>query len=172
MKTIKLFLVAMIATIAVTTSSCSKNDDNENITASVDKINGTIWQANVDKVGLDFHGTYTLNFQKDSNICTMQFNHILKGENGVIITNTTVTKTGAYTFDKDWGDRGYFIFPDNSSNKVSMMFKNGEKIRFYLNNQSYNIDGIIGNYDSLEVGAGQLIDNGSRYQTIFSRIKK
>lgn len=161
MKTIKLLLVAFIAT---TITSCSNTDESKAPISATNRVAGTTWTGTVEKASSELKGTYTLNFQKDANICTMQFNRILKNEQGIIIVNTTVTKTGTYTLDDGWDDRGSIIFPDNSSNNVTMYFTNGQKFRIYINNQILP-SGIKQNH--LEVSLGTNYENGAGFQVFF-----
>lgn len=162
MKTIKLFLVAFIAT---TITSCSNTDESKAPISTTNRVAGTTWTGTVEKASSELKGTYTLNFQKNTNICTMQFNRILKNEQGIIIVNTTVTKAGTYTLDDGWGDRGSIIFPDNLSNNVTMYFTNGQKFRIYINNQILPSTGIKQNH--LEVSLGTNYENGAGFQVFF-----
>lgn len=161
MKTIKLLLVAFIATII---TSCSNTDESKTPNTETNRIAGTTWTGIVEKASSELKGTYTLNFQKNTNICTMQFNRILKNEQGIIIVNTTVTKTGTYMLDDGWGDRGSIIFPDNLSNKVTMYFTNGQKFRIYINNEILP-SGTKQNH--LEVSLGTNYENGAGFQVFF-----
>lgn len=161
MKTIKLFLVAMIATFALTASSCSNSDDSNSIS---NKVEGTTWTIFLEKAPLISIGNYTLDFQKGTNICTMKFNRIVKNEEGVTIINTTVTKTGTYNLDDDFRDRGSIIFPDIPSNKVSMYFSNGVVYNLYVNNELLP-SGIRQNH--LEVSYGKDYDNGAGFKVLF-----
>lgn len=162
MKTIKLLLVAFIAT---TITSCSNTDEAKTPNNASNRIAGTIWTGIVEKASSELKGTYTLDFQKNTNICTMQFNRILKNEQGIIIVNTTVTKTGTYTLDDGYGDRGSIMFPDNLSNKVIMYFTNGQEFRFYTNNQILPSTGNKQNH--LEVSLGKNYENGAGFQVFF-----
>lgn len=161
MKGIKLFLVVLIAT---SIGSCS-NTDEPKTKSSTNRIAGTTWTAYIDKTAGNTTGTYTLNFQKDTNICTMQFNNVLKNEAGTIIANTTVMKTGTYALDNGWGDRGSIVFPDNLSNKVTMYFTNGHKFRIYINNEVLPSTGAKQNH--LEVSLGANYENGAGFQVLF-----
>lgn len=167
MKRLKLLLVAFIAT---TISSCSNADESKTPNTVTNRIAGTIWTGLVDKASSELKGTYTINFQKNANICTMQFNRILKNEQGIIIVNTTVTKTGTYALDDGWDDRGSIIFPDNSSNNVTMYFTNGQKFRIYINNQILPSTGTKQNH--LEVSLGTNYEDGAGFQVFFTPYTK
>jgi hypothetical protein len=166
MKTIKLFVVAIIATI---TSSCSNQEEPKTDNATLNKIAGTTWTTYLEKASLVSIGTYTLSFQKDTNICTMQFNRIVKNEAGVIISNTTVTKTGTYNVDKKYGDRGSIIFPDIPSNNVTMYFGNGISYLIYTHDTPLS-SGITQNI--IEVTYGKNYQEGAGFQVIFTPIIK
>ncbi|MDR7208420.1 hypothetical protein [Flavobacterium piscis] len=97
MKTIKQFLVAMIATIALTASSCSNDNSDEK---SPDSIGETEWIF--DLAGSEF----ILYFSKETNQC-----HISQ-EGGNLI--------GAYSYSKS---SGLMSFPKSAQNTTTGLFK-------------------------------------------------
>lgn len=166
MKTIKLFVIAIIT---ITVSSCSKSDANENNISILNKISGTTWLANIDKAWITNQGTYTINFESNSNVCTLRFIPVVKIYQGV--KNEEITAIGTYVLDDGWGDRGYYILSDNDSSSLTndMIFKRGQKTRIYVNNENFITNGVPNNH--LEVSDGVLINNGSKFKTIFEPVK-
>ena len=122
MKTLKLFLVATIATIAMLATSCSKSDDNTDSVNTPDSIGETEWKS------AQNGSNFILYFSKITTQC-----HISQSGGSLL---------GAYSYNKP---NGIMSFPQSTQNTSTGLFKtntnyaitvNGNKLTIPVNGQN------------------------------------
>lgn len=121
MKTIRLFLVAMIATITLTTSSCSNDSENK---TSPDSIGETEWIFNQE-------GEFVLYFSKTTTQC-----HLSQSGGDLLGTYSYSSPSGTISFPKSTSNTSTGLYKTNtnytlttSGNKLTVLV-NGKNMIF------------------------------------------
>lgn len=119
MKTIKLFLVAMIATIAVTATSCSKSEDSDE--KSPESIGETEWIFNQE-------GEFVLYFSKTTTQC-----HISQSGGNLLGTYSYTKPNVTISFPKSVGNTSTGLYKTNTNYVATV---SGNKLTISVNGKN------------------------------------